>query len=63
MAYSEKQREYNKKYDAKTYKMQSIKMKIANAEALDRYIKVNNITSKNRFIIDLINAAIGYNDK
>ena len=63
MAYSEKQREYNKKYDAKTYKIQSIKMKKENVAALDRYIKVNNITSKNRFIIDLINAAIGYNDK
>lgn len=40
-----------------------IKMRKDNTIALDEYMRANNITSRQGFIIDLINAAIGYNDK
>lgn len=57
---SESGRKAQKKYDAINYKMVSVKMKKENAIALDEYIQNNNIESKNRFIIELINDKINY---
>lgn len=61
MAVSEAHKRASAKYDKNNYKMISVKMKIANAELLDKYINDNNIESRNSYIIDCVNYCIKNN--
>jgi len=61
MAQTEAQKKAKKKYDSKTYKNVNIKMKLSNAEALDKYINNNDINSRNSYIINCINYCINNN--
>ena len=61
MALSEAQKRANAKYNRNNYKNIGVKMKIIDAEILDKYINDNNISSRNNYIINSIKYCINNN--